>query len=206
MRHRRAPRFARKDCSIPPMDAMHLLLSRASNGRLTEPAPDDSALAQCFAAAVRAPDHGLLRPFRFHVIRGDARHALGQLMGAAHKARNPDASADAVEQQSKKALRAPLIIVVSAVVQDHPKVPRIEQVLAAGAAAQNILLALAAQGYAAIWRTGPVAYDQAAKAAFGLRADDALVALLYVGTPQSPPPPLERPVASELVQEWPGHA
>lgn len=186
------------------MDAMQLLHSRASNARLTEPAPDEATLRRCLEAAVRAPDHGLLHPYRFHLVRGEARKVLGQLLAAAHKARAPEATPEILEQQSKKPLRAPLIIVVGAVLEDHPKVPPIEQILCAGAAAQNILLALHAQGFAGIWRTGPLAYDDRVKAAFGLQPKDALVGFIYAGTPQAKAPTFERPSVSDHLHEWQG--
>lgn len=183
---------------------MHLLHSRASLGRLGDPAPDDATLQRCFQAALRAPDHGLLHPYRFHLVRGEARAALGELLASAYKARTPDATPEMVEQQSKKALRAPLIIVVSALIKDHPKVPPIEQILCAGAAAQNILLALHAQGFAGIWRTGPLAYDERVKAGFGLEPKDALVGFIYAGTAQAEAPSFERPSVGEHLLEWRG--
>jgi nitroreductase len=61
------------------------------------------------------------------------------------------------------------------------KVPVIEQILAAGAAAQNILLALHALGYAAAWKTGEAAYDPEVKKALGLAVDDHLIGFIYTG-------------------------
>jgi nitroreductase len=92
--------------------------------------------------------------------------------------------------------------VVAAHVQSHPKAPAIEQVLAAGAAAQNILLALHARGYGAMWRTGAPAYDPYVKRALGFDAEDAIVGFLYAGTPSVVVPALARPEVSAHVDEW----
>ena len=83
------------------MDAMELLLNRTSIApRLhQEPAPSDAELGQILAAACRAPDHGRLRPWRFIVIRGEARARLGEVFAAALKARAPDASEAAIETE-----------------------------------------------------------------------------------------------------------
>jgi nitroreductase len=62
------------------MDAIDALLTRASNARLQEPAPDADTLELAFGAALRAPDHGLLRPWRVQVIRGAARERFGQVL------------------------------------------------------------------------------------------------------------------------------
>jgi nitroreductase len=186
------------------MDATTLLRTRASNGKLTEPAPDAESLRFALEAAARAPDHAALRPWRVHLVRGEARDKLGALMAEAARKQNPNISAEEYDKIRKKALRAPLILVVSAVVKDSPKVPAIEQVLAAGAAAQNILLALFARGYSAMWRTGGPTYDEDVKRAFGLRAEDALVAFIYAGTAKQPAPDMHRPSPEDFAREWSG--
>src|SRR5262245_31588268 len=106
-RARRAPRCR-------PMDAMDMLLTRASHGKLREPAPDDAVLERVFAAALRAPDHGLLRPWRFQLIRGDARARFGEVLRSTLLARKPNALPEELEKEQRKPLRAPLLIVVSA--------------------------------------------------------------------------------------------
>jgi len=86
-----------------------------------------------------------------------------------------------VQRERDKALRAPLIIVVACRIVPGTKIPAIEQLMAAGAAAQNILLALHALGYVAAWKTGEAAYDTEVKKSLGLAADDHLVAFIYTG-------------------------
>ena len=186
------------------MDALELLTNRASNPKLREPAPDAETLSLAYAAAMRAPDHGLLRPFRLHVVRGDARHALGELLAECALRQHPQASAEELEKARNKALRAPVILVVSASLVEHAKVPAIEQILSAGTAAYSLLLALQARGYAGIWRTGAPAYDEGVKEAFGLGPQDALVGFLYAGTAAQAAPTLERPKAEDHVFEWTG--
>ncbi|HLY52436.1 MAG TPA: nitroreductase [Steroidobacteraceae bacterium] len=187
------------------MQAIDALVTRRSAVTLTEPAPDDGALQLIFASAVRAPDHGRLRPWRFVVVRGAARERFGELL-AAHLARTqPAATAEALQRERAKALRAPLILVVAAHVNAAVKIPPIEQVLSAGAAAQNILLASVALGYNAMWKTGGAAYDEAVKRALGFEPGDAIVGFLYVGTEagRTPPP---RGEWRDLVHEWEGAA
>lgn len=186
------------------MDATELLLTRASNGKLTEPAPDDETLRIALQAAVRAPDHAGLHPFRFCIVRGEARLRLGQVLAEAQQRRAPNGPIEAVEKARKNPLRAPLMIIVAAHVQAHPKVPQIEQVLSAGAAAHAILLALHARGFAGMWRTGDAAYDASVKAALGFAASDAIVGFIYCGTPNAPLPPLKRVAPESVTHEWTG--
>jgi nitroreductase len=186
------------------MDAIELLKTRASNGKLTEPAPDANTLHLALEAAARSPDHAGLRPWRVRFIRGQARERFGELMANAAARANPQAKVDELDKARSKALRAPLLIVVGAVVRAHPKVPDVEQILAAGAAAHAILLTLHARGYAAIWRTGEPAYDPQLKRALGLNESDAIVAIIYAGTAKTPAPALERPAPEDFSSEWTG--
>jgi nitroreductase len=164
------------------MEAIDLLLSRRSAAVLIEPGPDEAALELLLAAGAHAPDHGRLRPWRFIVIQGRARERLGELFAERLQRSRPDASPDALARERAKALRAPLIIAVAAVTDPHSAVPEIEQILCAGAAATNMLLAARALGFNAVWKTGAAAYDETVKRELGIMPADALVAFLYIGT------------------------
>jgi nitroreductase len=187
------------------MDALDAMTSRLSAPALVPPEPDAATLERILAAAANAPDHGKLKPFRFILIRGRARLAFGEVCAEAMKRREPQADAAALDRERQKALRAPLIIAVAAKVVKH-KIPEIEQVLAAGAAAQNIFLAAHAEGFGAMWKTGAPAYDPYVKLALGLSEDDAIVGFLYLGRPDRPLPPRPTRPATELVTEWTGAA
>ncbi len=187
------------------MDALQALISRRSPPKLVEPAPNDAQLSEILAAAIRAPDHGRLRPWRFIVLRGEARERLGTVLADALKARAPDVPDDVLGRERQKPLRAPLMVVVAASLIEGHKIPVIEQVLAAGAAAQNLVLAAHAMGFGAMWRTGDPAYDPRVKTALGLAPADAIVGFMYLGTPQGRPaiPPNE-PGVQQFVREWSG--
>lgn len=166
------------------MDALDLLLTRSSGVRLTEPAPSNGEFEILLKAAVRAPDHGRLRPWRFLTIRGAGREKLGDLYVEAARLANPSATPEALAREREKALKSPLLVIVIAKLSTQPnvKVPEIEQMLSAGAAAQNILLAAHALGYAAVWKTGAAAYDAHVKQGLGLAANEHIVGILHVGT------------------------
>ncbi|MDE2263216.1 MAG: nitroreductase [Gammaproteobacteria bacterium] len=173
------------------MHAIDAILQRRSAKTLTDPAPDQGALELLLECACRAPDHGRLRPWRFIVIRGAARERLGELMADQLRRKLPAASAETLQRERQKALRAPLIIVVAAVCNAAAKIPAIEQILAAGAAAENLMLAAPALGFGAMWKTGDAAYDETVKVALGLQSADAIVGFLYLGTAAAdgvPPP------------------
>jgi nitroreductase len=176
-------------CDNAGMQAIDALLSRHSARALMEPAPDAGALELIFASAVRAPDHGRLRPWRFVVVAGAARARLGELL-AAHLARTHEKpSAEALERERQKAYRAPLVVAVAAHVNPAVKIPAVEQLLSAGAAAHAMMLAAAALGYGAMWKTGGAAYDPQVRAGLGLEPEDAIVGFLYLGTELQPAVP-----------------
>src|SRR5262245_48312878 len=139
------------------MDAIEALMTRVTQGALMDPAPDDVALRPLLEAAVRAPDHGRLRPWCFILIRDSARMRFGELLAAGLRNRDPKASELRVQQESAKALRAPAILVVATRFNTASRIPQVEQLLSAGAAAQNILLAAHAFGIGAAWKTGDAA-------------------------------------------------
>lgn len=163
------------------MELIEALNTRSTAKTYGADAPTQEHLAIALQAAVRAPDHGRLRPWRFMLIEGDQRRKFGELLAASAQRRVPGLSDGDLQRERDKALRAPMIIVVACRVVPGTKVPTIEQILAAGAATQNILLALHSLGYAAAWKTGEAAYDSEVKKALGFAVDDHVVAFVYVG-------------------------
>jgi nitroreductase len=181
------------------MQAIDLLLTRRSARSLAEPAPDAAALDLILASAARAPDHGRLRPWRFIIIRGEARGRLGDLLAEHLRRVHPQTPAESLQRERLKAFRAPLIVAVAARCQTGIKIPVIEQLLAAGAAAHAIMLAALALGFNSMWKTGAAAYDASVKTGLGLQAEDALVGFMYLGTEAEAPAPAAR-------AQWSDHA
>ncbi len=185
------------------MDAYEALTTRVSPVEFGEPAPDEAGLRTILAAALRAPDHGRLRPWRFLSIRGEGRNRLGEIFAAALKRRDPAAGADLLERERKKALRAPLVLVAAAHITPSPKVPAVEQLLSTAAAAQNILIACHALGFGAVWKTGEPAYDAFVKEALGLEAVDDIAGFLYIGTPKTMPKQPAQLDPADFIRAWP---
>ena len=163
------------------MEALDALLNRVSLARLQEPAPDAAQRELLFRTALRAPDHGYLRPWRFLTVEGTARDKLGELFVSALLSKDPEASEQAIAKARAMPLRAPLLVVVIATLQPGHKVPEVEQLLSAGCAAHGILLAAHAQGLGAIWRTGEMSYDRQVAVGLGLGEQERIVGFLYLG-------------------------
>ena len=169
---------------------------------LADPAPDDMQLRLILKTALNAPDHGRLHPYRFISIRGDARKRLSEVFGEATQRRDPDVEPAYLQKQKDKPLRSPLILVVVASPIESPKIPEIEQILAAGAAAHNILLASNALGFGSIWLTGANAYDEYVCSELGLETSEHIIGFMYIGTPTLDFPPRPIPEVSTHHTRW----
>lgn len=160
--------------------------SRRSIGNLDLPAPTHEQITAAIGCAATAPDHKKLRPWRFIVTEGEARHKLGDALVAAAKAQAERSGETLSDKDHKKTaglpLRAPVIITVVTHMQAHKKVPPFEQMLSTGAAVQNLILALQAQGFSTLWRTGLLCNEPAVKAYFDVSADDYVTAFVYTGS------------------------
>ena len=111
------------------MDALTLLLNRSSQPRLTAPAPSGDALENIMQAALRAPDHACLTPWRFIVCEGKGLDKLGSLYE--QSAIDNDKSEKEIERAVQLPRRAPMIVVAIAKHVEHEKVPRVEQIASA---------------------------------------------------------------------------
>ncbi len=118
--------------------------------------------------------------------------------------RQPDAAEEALAKARNMPLRAPLLVVAVACLQDHPKVPHAEQLLAAGCAAHGLVLGAYAQGLGAMWRTGEMATDPVVHAGLGLGEQERIIGFVYLGTPMGE---LRTPTELDptaFVSAWPG--
>lgn len=185
------------------MDALTALTQRVSAPKLTGPAPVPAALVNLRKAALRAADHGNLRPYRFLEVRGESLAALGQLFLQSALALSPQLNEAQQQRLRSMPERAPLIWIAIARLQAHPKVPEVEQLLSAGCAVQNILNAAFAQGIGAYWRTGELAYNAGVARGLGLSENEQIVGFIYLGQPETPA--RQAPVAdvASYFHHWP---
>lgn len=175
---------------------LNAILARRSTKRFADTPPSRTELETLLQAAVTAPDHGLLAPWRFTVLEGDSRALLGDALVAALRSRLPLSDEETVARERSKAFRSPVLIVVSVRPTPHPKVPEIEQWVATGAAVQNLWLTAVSLGLGLAWKTGGAAYDPGVKRALGLADDEGIAGFLHVGTPLAQSAPRQPEAAS----------
>jgi nitroreductase len=190
----------------PESEVLAAIRTRRSIGRVRPECPPRALIEQLLEAATWAPNHRLTEPWRFFVLAGDARQRFGEVIARSLDAILPPDARDRQAQLDKaraKPLRAPVVVAVGIVPREGPKVIEVEEVLAGGAAVQNLLLAAHDLGLAAMWRTGEPAYDPAVKAHLGLPANAHLIGFVYVGYPDAPPSRKQRRPAAECTR-WLG--
>lgn len=167
------------------MDIYSAIRGRRSVTALLDDVPSRDIVDRIIQTSVWAPNHHLTEPWKFHVLRGDARSDMGSVV--ATKLENQldpsdPATAPAIRQARSRLLRAPVVIVVSQAGSADP-VTDLEDYAAVCCATQNLMLAAHAEGLATKWRTGDMCDYQASKEYLGLAGVDRIVAYLYVGYP-----------------------
>lgn len=166
--------------------AIDLMLSRHSVGpkHLSAPGPTDDELRTVLAAALRAPDHGKLVPFRFVVIRDDGLARLADLF--IDYGKRCGKNGDDLTQERSRAMQAPVVLAVVARIHGTDSIPAHEQWMAVGGAVANVVNALHFMGFGAKMLSGLRAADPIIARAF-CRDDEGLVGWISAGTPQARP-------------------
>jgi nitroreductase len=175
------------------MDVFEAIHSRHSQGTVKpDPLPREM-IEKLLDAAVQAPNHYKVRPWRFVVLTGEGRNRLGDVMAASLRERHPEFSQDVLDKTHALPLRSPVVIAIGVDKPSEAKVLEIENVCAAAAAIENLLLAAQAMGLGAKWRTGEWARDAKVKEFLGFESDQHLIGFIYIGYPEFVVAPAPRP-------------
>ncbi|MCF6408497.1 nitroreductase family protein [Pseudalkalibacillus salsuginis] len=190
------------------MDVMKAIITRRTIGKVTEQVPDKEMIESILEAGTWAPSHYRTEPWKFIVLSGKGRDALGELYGEIAVESLTEPTDEEVEQARekglKKARRAPVIIVLIMEPSNNEKVVWLEEIAACACAAQNMMLAAHSLGLGSIWRTGQPTYKQKMKDRFGVSEKGHLMGFLYVGYPAAEPKPSPRRPVAEKTQWWDG--
>ena len=203
------PGPAVNDLLQQPGDMLASIKNRRSAGKLNaQRPPAREQIELLLEACTWAPNHKLTNPWRFIIIAGDARKAMGEMY---RRLVIEDAQEDSAETRmradaaAKKPIRAPVTIMVVCETEDPPR-RRKEDYAACGAGIQNMLLLAQSMGLATKWNTGAVVDDPRFKQYFGLAPTAEVVGLIHVGYADGPLPSAPpRKAAPELTrwQGWP---
>jgi nitroreductase len=176
------------------------LSKRVSHPRLQSPAPEGEQLKRILKTALRAPDHMMLRPARYFIVTEDKRAELGRVFEKAGRVEENCSDMQA-EKYRNMPMRAPMLLIAVSRNFDHPKVPPFEQEQSVAAGLAYILVALEAEGYAGMWRTGNMALSPFVKKSIGLDPGESIVGFLYIGTPVGEAKPIPELAFDDFFQD-----
>jgi nitroreductase len=183
-------------------ETLDLLGLRYSVGpkHLALPGPNAAQWARAADLALRAPDHGGLRPFRFVVVGDGQRSALSDLfaLGAQQRGQGPEE----VGRARARAFNGPgLAALVARVRDDVPDVPAHEQWVCVGAALMNFMNALHLMGFGAKALSGASVSDPAVHEAFCVPGE-RLASWIIAGCPKRAAHPKGDVSASPVISHW----
>lgn len=184
------------------MDALAALKTRVSCAKVRAPAPSQQQLDEIESSALRAADHGKLRPWRYLRIQGEGLARLGEVFAKAALDQDPDLTEAQQQRFKNMPLRAPYIYIAICRVQQNPKVPRDEQMMAAACSVQNMITAAFALGVGAYWRSGVMAWDKNVKKALNLAANEEIIGFIYLGTPVLDSRPATELQVADFFEDW----
>lgn len=165
-------------------DVIRAIRTRRSASKLSAERPVSRELVEIvLEAATWAPNHHVTEPWRFVVFTGDGRKRLGEAMGAAVSSTHSVAPAfpETVERERTRPLTAPVVIaVICSPSKDERVVPQ-EELVAGGAALQNMLLAAHSFGLGTKIKTGAYSYSKAIRDLLDMSESESLIAFVYLG-------------------------
>lgn len=135
-----------------------------------------------------APTHARTEPWQFFVYAGDALTAFGKAHADLYWQYTPEEKR--LEATYNKLLhnidKTSHLVIAAMKRGSNPKIPAIEEIAAASAAIQNILLGATAMGIASFWSTGGMTHHPALRQYLGLGNEDIVLGLLYLGYTDEP--------------------
>ncbi|OBZ10910.1 nitroreductase [Bacillus sp. FJAT-26390] len=186
------------------MNIEEAIRTRRTIGRVKKDPVDRAVIERVLDAAVWAPSHFNTQPWSFIVMTGEGRERLAEGYARVSAAAVPELSGQELEdrlaKERTKAYRSPVVIAAVCSPSDDPRAVLAEEIAAAHAAVQNLLLAAHANGLGAIWRSGDPMYHPLMKETFGLAEQDQIVGIIYLGYPDmAAPEPKRIPATAKTV-------
>ncbi len=143
---------------------------------------------QLLALADWAPTHGRTEPWRFFVYGGEALKKFGKAHGELYwnhtaEDKRQEATREKLEHNVDKVSHLVVAVMKRG---ENVKIPQVEEVAAASAAVQNILLGATALGIASFWSTGGMTHTHALKEYLELGEHDIVMGLIFLGYSDEP--------------------
>jgi nitroreductase len=175
-----------KELSYTTAEALETIIQTrrtTSPRRMTSPGPNETQLRNLMLAALAAPDHGNLTPWRFVEVQPDDRQSLAELFVKIRSAQDPDAKAEDLQRSREKAYRAPtLLLAIARFTHTSDLVSKEEVLVSLGCAIQNMLLSATAAGFATALTSGRSLKSPEFAHFFGLSDHEQPICFVNIGT------------------------
>ncbi len=164
----------------------------------------DETITHLLELADWAPTHGRTEPWLFLVYRGEALQQFGKAHADLYWEHTPE---DKRQQATYEKLlhnvdKASHLLVAAMKRGENIKIPQVEEIAAASAAIQNILLGATALGISSFWSTGGMTHSTALKEYLDLGADDIILGLIFLGYTDEAPKEGQRNIPLNEKVKW----
>lgn len=187
---------------IDPRLASLLNRRSVSPKRLGMPGPTPEELNVMVDAALSAPDHGALQPWRLIAFPAVLRGRLADVFEAEKRRRDPLASPSDLERARQHATSAPVVLAFVIRPCRNVAVPVHEQWLCAGAALGQLLLCAHYMHYGAIVLSGERCADEPLRTALGVEEHETLAGFVSMGSIVKASPAPCRPSRERVLSTW----
>ncbi len=149
---------------------------------------EDQQVRELLALGSWAPTHGFTEPWRFVVYSGEAVKEFCHQQAELYKQTTPPEKFNAgkYEKQQHNGDKVSHLVAVYMERGGNPNITSLEEICATAAAVQNILLGAEALGIAVLWSTGGNVMQPAMKTYLGLKEEDIVIGVLFMGYTDEP--------------------
>ncbi|MCC6866668.1 MAG: nitroreductase [Ignavibacteria bacterium] len=143
----------------------------------------DEDITDLLKMADWAPSHKHTEPWRFIVHSGNKASEFVISHAELYKKSMPNEKFSNDKYEKLLGYSSNLSHLIAAVMKRDPenRIPELEEICAASAAVQNLLISASAKGIASFWSTGGMTHTDEMKQMLGLSNDDIVIGLIYLG-------------------------
>ena len=151
-----------------------------------------------------APTHKLTQPWFFKVFYDEGTKTFGEFFSETYKKiAAPEMFSEMKYNKMKNRAEKSSAVIVACMRRDEKeRVPEVEELASANAAIQNMLLTATAYGIGVYWGTGGVTYKPKMKDFLGLKPQDQVLGVLFLGYPAEEWPRKTPRKPREYYSEW----
>jgi len=148
----------------------------------------DETITRLLSLADWAPTHGRTEPWYFFVYSGEALKQFGKTHAELYwRHTTEEKRTEATYEKLLHNVDKTSHLVIAVMKRGHnEKIPVVEEIAAASAAIQNILLGATALGISSFWSTGGMTHSHALKEHLKLGQEDIVMGLIYLGHTDEP--------------------